>query len=563
MNDRPRRPSVLVVDDSSTVREDLRAAFLDAELEVMVAESLTAARRLFSRTPIDHVVLDVILPDGNGLNLLKELRSDEVTATIPVLVLTGEEDAADCLAVLGVYPDGFASKPYDRKGVVDFVRSHLPAAAANAPTPVPPPEEPDERPRAPHLAPAERPFSGRVLLVDDSLALREGLADQLRARGYDVTTATDGEAALTTLEEGGVFDAILLDVVMPGLGGLETCRRIKRSGRWWREVPVILVTGADSEDEVLDGFAAGADDYVLKLSNAEVFHSRVRAHVGRRRLEEETRRLRESHLRAEAAERARSARELAETRAFHVARLEAKNRELARSNAELEEVANAISDDLREPLRSVIGDLTAVENQSASLEPAEQTRLTRALEGVRRMHGIVRDIVSWARVEGAREAPVPIELGTIMRDIRDRLAQAIEETDADLSWESLPTVSGRPAAVAQLLTHLVDNAIRHGRHDGESASVVVDAERKGQSWVVSVRDRGPGIPARQAGRIFRATRPSRGGEAPSRRSGLAVAQKLATRHGLRLWVESDPGCGAAFRFTIPVIEDHVGTALLG
>jgi DNA-binding response OmpR family regulator len=135
------------------------------------------------------------------------------------------------------------------------------------------------------------------LAVDDSITYRETLATALRGEGYDVILASSGEEALELLSIQPV-DCVLLDLLMPGIGGTETCRRIK-SSPVARDIPVIVLTAVDDRTSMLQSLATGADDYIQKSAELDVLKARVRAQLRRRQFEDETRRVRERLLRSE------------------------------------------------------------------------------------------------------------------------------------------------------------------------------------------------------------------------------------------------------------------------
>lgn len=122
----------------------------------------------------------------------------------------------------------------------------------------------------------------RILIVDDTPANLRVLYEALETAGYQVQVATNGEEALAVAEAASP-DVVLLDVVMPGLDGFETCRRLKAQPAM-REIPVIFITARTAPDEIVEGFAAGGVDYVLKPANPEEVLARVRTHLERARL---------------------------------------------------------------------------------------------------------------------------------------------------------------------------------------------------------------------------------------------------------------------------------------
>jgi two-component system response regulator MprA len=114
----------------------------------------------------------------------------------------------------------------------------------------------------------------KILVVDDERAVRDSLRRALELQGYEVELAADGAEALAQLEANGQPDAILLDILMPGIDGVEVCRRIRQSGN---AVPVLMLTARDAVGDRVSGLDAGADDYVVKPFALEELLARVRA----------------------------------------------------------------------------------------------------------------------------------------------------------------------------------------------------------------------------------------------------------------------------------------------
>src|SRR5262249_47533841 len=238
----------------------------------------------------------------------------------------------------------------------------------------------------------------RILAVDDSATYLHALADQLRNEGYDVAQATSGEEALDLLAVQHV-DCILLDRIMPGLSGAETCQRIK-AAPVVRDIPLIMLTSLEGRDAMIDGFSAGADDFISKSSGLDVLKARVQAQIRRKQFEDEHRSVREQLLRTEhEAAEARAARELAETRAPLLEPLEHGNRELATrnreladanralaiANRELEAFSYSVSHDLRAPLCSIDAFTRAIaEDAGDRLDPGSREHIVRVLSATAR-----------------------------------------------------------------------------------------------------------------------------------------------------------------------------------
>jgi two-component system, OmpR family, response regulator MprA len=114
----------------------------------------------------------------------------------------------------------------------------------------------------------------KILVVDDERAVRDSLRRALELQGYEVDLAADGAEALARLESNGQVDAVLLDILMPVMDGIEVCRQIRRSGN---PVPVLMLTARDAVGDRVEGLDAGADDYVVKPFALEELLARVRA----------------------------------------------------------------------------------------------------------------------------------------------------------------------------------------------------------------------------------------------------------------------------------------------
>src|SRR3569832_484453 len=174
----------------------------------------------------------------------------------------------------------------------------------------------------------------RVLVVDDNEDYLDLIAEELRRDGYDVVQAASGAQAIELLAVQAV-DCVVVDTVMPGLSGIETCRRIMLAP-CLRDTPLILMTSRDGRDVNHETNTKGADDFVSKNLGVDVVAARVKAQIRRKRFSDEHRHVRERLLRSETeAAEARAARQLAETRAALAEQLARSNFELAVRRGEL------------------------------------------------------------------------------------------------------------------------------------------------------------------------------------------------------------------------------------
>ena len=278
------KPRVLIVDDSLTVRMDIGEALQSAGFGTVLCADLRSAREALAREGAVLVVLDVLLPDGDGLDFLNELRSSPATAQIPVLLLSTEAEVKFLFPRVGAGAEEYIGKPYDLGQVVARARTLTQADASGG--------RASGGETSPTLLGPKR-----LLAVDDSITYLQELGSQLRQEGYDVVLATSGEEALELLAAQPV-DCILLDLIMPGLSGQDTCRRIKLRAEW-RDVPLIMLTARDDRDAMIEGFNAGADDYVAKSADFDVLKTRLRAQLRHKHFEDENRRIRDELMRKE------------------------------------------------------------------------------------------------------------------------------------------------------------------------------------------------------------------------------------------------------------------------
>jgi signal transduction histidine kinase/DNA-binding response OmpR family regulator len=232
-------------------------------------------------------------------------------------------------------------------------------------------------------------------------------------------------------------------------------------------------------------------------------------------------------------------------------RVNERTAELQRSNAELEQFAYVASHDLQEPLRKVVGYTQLLgKRYRGQLDASADEFIAYAVDAASRMQLLIQDLLTYSRVGRLQKDLAPVDCETVLTQILRSLQPLIEESNALVTHDPLPTLTADAGQFAQLFQNLIVNAIKF--HAEQAPQVHITARRDDHEWVFSVRDNGIGIEPQYAERIFRMFQRLHSREAyPGTGIGLAICQKIVQRHGGHIWVESQPGQGATFAFTIP------------
>jgi PAS domain S-box-containing protein len=228
--------------------------------------------------------------------------------------------------------------------------------------------------------------------------------------------------------------------------------------------------------------------------------------------------------------------------------------ELRRSNEELERFAYVASHDLQEPLRMVGSYVQLLgKRYRGKLDADADDFIGYALEGALRMQRLIEELLAYSRVGTRGAEPVPTDAGAAVAGALRSLKLAIEEAGATVTVEPLPTVLANPGQLEQVFLNLLSNALKF--RGSAPPAIHVSAERHDRVWELRVRDNGLGIDPQYFDRIFVIfQRLHARDDYPGTGMGLAIAKKIVERHGGRISVESTPGEGATFSFTLPAAE---------
>lgn len=518
--------AILVIDDSPTFRNAMVEMLEEAGYKVLPSISGEEGLRIAADARPAALIVDGSLPGIDGPTVIRRIRLDAALRQTPCLLLTGSDEGSAELQAFDAGADAFVRKGEENEVILARLQALLRRAG-----------QPTKRDTDSLQAPK------RILAVDDSPTYLNELGEILRGEGYEVQLAPSGAEALLLLSVQPV-DCVLLDLVMPGIDGIETCRRIK-TAPGLRDIPVVMLTAVEARKAMIEALSVGADDYLSKSGDADALRARVLAQIRRKQLQDETRRIREELLRKEieAAEE-RSARETAEAKAAMAEELELKNQEL-------EAFSYSVAHDLRAPLRSIDGfSLALLEDYAEVLDEGGKEFLARIRDSTAHMSRLIDDLLKLSKVTRSDFVDREVDLSFIARACVARLRQADPDRQVEVVIPEGLWVSGDAALLEVALDNLLGNAWKFTRKTG-GARIELAEETQDRRRVFVIRDNGAGFDMAQAGKLFNVfTRLHAAHDFEGTGIGLATVLRVIRRHGGRIWAEGAVGKGAAFFFTL-------------
>ena len=331
------------------------------------------------------------------------------------------------------------------------------------------------------------------------------------------------------------FAVVLLNLNLPDSQGLETLDAL---GTVARNVPIVVLTPFDDDRLALAAIGRGAQDHVAKNDlDGRLLRRTIRHAIERKRAETVTL----QNVRAGIEQQALALQHRAD--------------QLDRVNRELDDFTYIASHDLKEPLRGIAAYCQILlQDYHDKIDTDGQHRLRTLVELCNRLERLITDLLTYCRVGGTRPAETRIDLRTVAADVLDTLEPAIEQRNAAVHIvDPLPKVIGDATLIGTVFSNLVSNGLKF--NDDPQPTVQIGCLPT-EPPTLYVRDNGIGIPEKHHKAIFAAFRRLHGRQDYEGSGvGLTIAKKIVESHGGRIWVESQPGAGTTFYFTLPTADE--------
>ena len=388
---------------------------------------------------------------------------------------------------------------------------------------------------------------GKILIVDDNPNNLKVLYTYLKNAGFEVLVAEDGKSGIEAVKH-STPELILLDVMMPGIDGFEVCRRLK-SDRATKGIPIIFLTALSETVNKVMGFEVGGVDYITQPIENEEVVARVKTHLTIRRMRLALQQQNEN-LKAE-IERRKEVETRLQLSNFSLKETVAdRTAELTSSNQDLEQFAYIASHDLRQPLRKIrMCTEYLSEDYAHCFDEQAESYMGYITKSIDRMYLLIEDLLTYSRIGKQEETHVSIDLNSVVEDCLEDLSLTIEEKQATINYDRLPTIKGNLSEMRQLFQNLIGNALKFT--DDEPPVINISATLQDKLYLFKVEDNGIGIEPQYTNKIFQMfQRLHNSSEYEGTGIGLAICQKIATRYGGKIWVESELEKGSVFYFTI-------------
>jgi two-component system, sensor histidine kinase and response regulator len=377
-----------------------------------------------------------------------------------------------------------------------------------------------------------------ILTIDDKPANIFALETLLERADRVFLNATNGKEGLRIALDKEI-DLIILDVQMPEMDGFEVAQILKSHKRT-RDIPLLFASAEKKEREfMMKGFEEGAVDYLSKPLDPEVTKAKVSVLL---QLQLQKKELIEKNLSLERAD--------AEIKKLN-AELQKNVSQLEDVNKELESFSYSVSHDLRAPLRIVSGQTgILLEDYESQFNDGARRLLSGIRQNVNKMNNLIDDLLKFSKLGRKEVQKSEIQTDKLVREILEEIAKA-NPNHAQVNIAPLLPAQADRALVTQVWTNLLSNAIKYSAKK-ENPQVDISCERQGDVIVYAVKDNGAGFSMDYADKLFGVfQRLHAASEFEGTGVGLAIVQRIVTKHGGKVWAEGRENQGATFYFSLP------------
>ena len=525
--------TVLLVDDIPDNIELLKLALKSERFNIIEAYSGKEALEIVDKNNPDLIVLDVRMPEIDGFETCRRLKSNELTRNIPVIFITGKTQTEDIEEGFAAGCEEYITKPFKYVEVRNRIRTHLLLSLKN---------------QQGYLSESKDPIpiAGlNVLIVEDNPTNIDVLRNTLEPFQLNISITTNGKIAVDIVPRIKP-DLILLDVMMPEMNGFEVCRHLKENPAT-ESIPIIFVTAKNQLEDIEKGFALGGADYVIKPFYHTEVQARVKSHLALRKLLS----LKDTWLRQlEDAKLQLEDRVKEQTTSLQLAKEEAQQANKAKTD-----FIARMTHELRTPMNAILGFSYLMEKDLESSKDfsTQISSLSHIQKAGDHLLSLINDILDLSSIESGK-TKITNEKVQPYRIIEEKVLPMVKLQSQErniiitnqTAKHSELTVLCDPLRLTQILLNLMTNAIKYNKDGG---SIILSTQETTNGVVrISVTDTGQGIPRKKLGTIFTPFYRLEENDPKVKGVGigLTITKRLVELMGGKIFVDSTLGQGTCF-----------------